>query len=137
MRDLANRFLPPAAVLFFGIILLFFGGSTIRQAKNFPETQAVVTYAEKEIIYGDDNTYREKMTAYVQYTVDGKTYNEILNNASKSLSYGDEITVKYDPDDPSYVTALTKGSGVIALVLGIITTTGGLAFLAYKVVRGR
>ena len=138
MKNLANRFLPPIAVLVFGIIMLIVGSSTMSQVKNFPEVSAIVTSAEKEDVYDSaDDTHRVEITAYVSYTVDGKSYNELLNNASTSLETGDEITVRYNPDDPSYVTGASKGTATLVVVLGIILTIGGLIFLAYKFITGR
>ena len=138
MKKLVNRFLPPVAVLVFGIIVLIVGSITMSEVKNFPEVSAVVTSAEKEYVYDSaDDTHREEITAYVSYTVDGKTYNELLNNASTSLETGDSITVRYNPDDPSYVTGASKGSATFAVVLGVILTIGGLVFLAYKFISGR
>ena len=89
-----------------GIYLGFF------QSNGFEKTTAVITRVEKV----DEETSRATAT----YTVNGRTYTEVLDSFSPSWKEGKEITVKYDPADPSVVHAYTPGLTVYLIAIGAL-----------------
>ena len=109
-----------------GIAFIIFGSISFKEVKNFPEVQAVVTKVETNIVQDDEGTTEEK-TIYVQYTVDGVEYNEVLQNTSSNAQENETITVRYNPEKPEYVTGATKASGTLQLAVGIVIAVAGLA----------
>ena len=68
-----------------GIIFIVLGFTGMSQAKNFPEIQAKVSKIEVEEFLDENGDNRSDITVYVSYNVDGKEYNEILQDAQASL----------------------------------------------------
>lgn len=123
-------------ILAAGVAFIIFGCISFKEVKTFPEVSAVVTRVDKEIVNnGEDSS--EEITAYVRYTVDGKEYNEILQNHSGNISENDQITVRYNPEKPEYVTGATKGSGTLQLVVGIVLCVAGTVSAAVAFIKGR
>lgn len=103
--------------------------------KNFPQTEAVVTDIDIVRTVDEDGTSTEEATVYVKYTVDGKEYNEMLSDPSNDLKEGDKIAVHYNPEKTSYVTAATKQSGKLRIVIGSIVAVAGLVFFVVTFIR--
>lgn len=123
-------------ILVAGVVFIVFGCISFKEVKTFPEVSAVVTRVDKEIVdNGEDHS--EEITAYVRYTVDGKEYNEILQNHSGNIAENDQITVRYNPEKPEYVTGATKGSGTLQLVVGIVLCIAGVTSSAVTLIKGR
>ena len=118
MSNQIKKILAPISVFAIGIILVIVGIVDISHAKNFPQTEAVVTDIDIVRTVDEDGTSTEEATVYVKYTVDGKEYNEMLSDPSNDLKEGDKIAVHYNPEKPSYVTVATKQSGKLRIVIG-------------------
>lgn len=131
-----KKFLGPIILLVAGIVFVVLGSVSLKQVKTFPQVQAVVTNVETRIVETEDGTDKD-ITAYVKYTIDGVEYNEILQNAPGNISENDEITVRYNPEKPTYVTGATKGSGTIQIAIGAVAAVAGLAALAVTFIKGR
>lgn len=99
-----------------GVYLTFF------HSVGFVKTQATIVEM-RDTSTGEDTTYMPT----VEYTVDGVTYTEELNESSGSYRVGKGITVLYDPNDPSVVHGDSlKGLyfiGVGAVILAVIVVT--------------
>ena len=98
-----------------GVYLTFF------HSVGFVKTQATIVEM-RDTSTGEDTTYMPT----VEYTVDGVTYTEELNESSGSYRVGKVITVLYDPNDPSVV----HGGGF----LGVYFMVAGAAILAIIIV---
>ncbi len=131
-----KRFIVPLAALVMGIVFIVMGCISLSQVKNFPAIEAVVTGVEREYITDGDGT-REEVTVRVKYNVDGTDYEEILQNNSATLNEGDKITVRYNPEKPSFVTGATKSSSMIPIGFGALFTLIGLVLFAKSIIRGR
>ncbi len=85
-----------------GLFMICLGAYTgfIRNS-GFEKTTAVITRVEKL----DEETSQ----ATVTYTAGGRTYTQVLDSFSPSYQEGKEITVEYDPADPSVVHAYSPG----------------------------
>ena len=121
------RFLIPAGVILIVFGDVFFGAS--KQNQHYEKTEAQVTSVVlEEAASTDANGNRTEATYLlgIQYTVDGKAYENDLSGMSKS-EVGDRITIYYDPADPNQITQ-TK-SLIIPLIIipaGIAAVVGGI-----------
>ena len=121
-----KKVLPVVVLIAGGILFLVLGIGSIREIRSFPETEAVVSRVERDLITDDEGGQSENVTVYVQYRIDGKDYEELLQSAKGSVSEGDRITVHYNPDKPEYVTGATKGSSMLAILAGAACLIGGI-----------
>jgi len=124
------RFVAPIVAVVIGIVFIVMGCISLKQVKNFPTIEAVVTDVTRESTMDADGTYSTTTTVYVTYTIDGQEYEEILQNAGNDYTKGDEITVLYNPEDPTYVSGATKGSSTIGIIAGCVITVLGLGLTA-------
>lgn len=129
MRESSTaRFFIPA-----GILLIIFGIAVFvinNKNQNYIKTDAIVTNVElleEETTDLDGNTVEAKYNVDIKYSVEGKEYNEKLEDVSKS-NVGDKIIIYYNPDDPSQIT-MTK-----SLILPIIMTLVGVASLSFGII---
>ena len=74
------------------------------------ETIAVISDVRKERVRRNGK-YRTDYDIYVQYEVDGVTYNQELNGSSSSMRVGSTIVVYYDPENPRDVRS-SNNSGM-------------------------
>ena len=118
----ARFFIPLGLILIiFGVIMFVINHNN----QNYIEIEAVVSNVEvsqEEYIDADGNRVEETYKVNVKYTVDGKEYEEKLENVSK-YNVGDKMTIYYNPKDPSQITQ-TK-----SLILPIVIIAAGIAAL--------
>lgn len=88
-------------VMFVGLALLFAGLAAyvhndlfLRKAETVP---GIVT--EKRM-----HRNHATCTIFVDYEVDGKTYNEIYVGDGHDMQIGQKVTVYYDPEKPTKIT---------------------------------
>lgn len=115
------------------IVFSIFYLNFYNKTKNYPTTEAIVTKTElyEEEHYDEDTHYDATYTVYVEYTVDGKTYNEeygIFPNMKK----GDKVTVSYNPDKPEEVT---QPASNIWLIGSIILSIISLMIACFSIIR--
>lgn len=120
-------------LLIVGLLFAGIGGFVVvRPQGTYLPTEATVTKVISEYDYTTD-TYGGEI--YVNYKVNGKTYeNVLLNDYSDGYAEGDVITVEYDADDPG--SARLPGGEFIPYVfcaLGIVLTVVGIAGLCKSV----
>ena len=120
-----------------GVVFIVFGGITVKEIQNYPEVSAVVSHLEREWVPDEDGYDREEITVFVTYTVDGQEYTEELQNSKTNYKQGDEITVHYNPEDPTKVTGASKGGATLQFVFGGVLVLAGLGSAALTVSRGR
>lgn len=132
-----KRILFPIGVLVIGIIVIVVGFSEKSHAKTYTPVSAVVSQVDVTTTFDEDNTPTEEHTVYVKYTVNGKEYNEILSGSSNSMKEGDTLTVRYNPENPSEVTASTVKSATMLIVIGAIVCVIGLGSFVFMFIRRR
>ncbi len=118
-----------------GILFLVLGISGLKEIASFPQTAATVTNVEREWVPNGDGSDTEQVTIRVSYTVDGKQYEEELQNAKSSLQKGDQIQVYYDPQKPEYVSGATKGMSMLLIAFGVLCLLGSVILGVKTVLR--
>ena len=122
-----GRFLLPA-----GVILLIFGIVTfgnVKDARNFIETQAVVSKTElyQEAYTEKGERHEAEYNVFVKYTVNGKEYESELGILS-GVKEGDSMKVYYNPKDPGEVVQMKNQAVIpyVALGVGALAIIGGV-----------
>ena len=106
IRRLFNRFSTP----FFFLVLLIaaiVANSVISgsQHKDWPTTSAKIVKIEQEVTYDADHDRHEENHVYVQYTVDGKDYDEELGYYEAGYEEGGDVEIRFDPANPRNIEA--------------------------------
>ena len=122
-----GRFLLPA-----GVILLIFGivsFGSVKDARNFIETQAVISKTElyQEAYTEKGERHEAEYNVFVKYTVDGKEYESELGILS-GVKEGDSMKVYYNPADPGEVVQMRNQAVIpyVALGVGAVALIGGV-----------
>lgn len=114
------------ACIIIGIIIMvsYFNAQKTQTA----ETTAIVIRIDSELELDTDNYETRYYTPVVKYTVNGVEYEEQLPNSktTNSAEYkkGQEVTIKYNPDNPSELSSKGDSGGLI----------GGIAFIAFGII---
>lgn len=119
-----------------GILFLMLGLSGLKEIRTFPQTEATVVAVEREWVPNGDGSDTEQLTFHVSYTVDGKQYEEVLQNAKGSLEKGDRIQVYYNPQKPEYVSGATKSKSMLEIGFGALCLLGAV-ILGIRILRRR
>ncbi len=124
-------------LILIGIALIVFGVLYGKDKhENYLETTAVISRVESREEFGADDTVETVYTYFMDYTVDGKEYKDVeVPGGSGSYKEGKEITILYDPADPSKVALPYSALANVLMYVG-----GGLAViigLAGLVISGR
>lgn len=96
---------------------------------NSEKTMAVITEIDTYRTRSNGET-ETRHDVFIEYEVDGKTYNRELNNYSSSMYEGKEIEVMYNPDNPADARADDGFAWVILAIMGLVfgVIGGGLFF---------
>lgn len=118
LHTLGNRYRRIMITLILGVmtVLLLVVGIVMLSNKkdNYIETTATISEIS-EVGTGEDLTYE----VFVDYTVDGHRYEHVqLNTYEGSYKVGKEITILYDPANPSVIEGKTSGVIIILLFAG-------------------
>lgn len=94
-------------MLAFGFYLMFF------ETKGYEKTTAVIERIEE---YGslDD----EMHDVYVRYSVNGNTYDGMLDYYSPGYQVGKEIPIYYNPDNPEQIHGESRGMQIFLIAAG-------------------
>ena len=119
----ARFFIPAGLILtIFGIIIFVI----TLNSQNYIKVEATVINVEEtqetNVDSDGTNTITTVYNATVNYTVDGKTYTQTLDNVSK-CKVGDKMNIYYNPDNPNQITQSKN------IILPIVIIIGGLSFL--------
>lgn len=108
-----------------GTVFLIAGIIAFDQSQKFfsrsVQTDAVITQIKTER-YRSNGKYRTRHNVWVEYTVDGEQYEQLINYYNSNMCKGDIITIDFDPENPSKIMS-RSGSN---LVFMIIIPMGGL-----------
>lgn len=106
-----------------GIVILYFGISSINEHNLKKETYTEVTSKVVEYEYNSDGL----QAIVVEYIVDGQTYKKISDvYTDVPLIIGTEVSLKYNPKDPKDAIFTTDGSNIIVPIAGAIFTLVGI-----------
>ncbi len=119
--------------LLVGVLLVIVSIITFVGNKQFEANAETVMATITEI-----DTYRTRSNGknktrhdvFIEYEVDGKTYNRELNYYTSSMYEGKEIEVMYNPDNPADARADENIASIILVFMGLIfgSVGGGLFF---------
>lgn len=115
-----------------GLILIAFGAFVLFTApKEYDETVGTVTYVDTyEEYQGEDLV--ETTDLEFEYEVDGKKYTGTFSGAFSDYKVGDDITVFYDPANPT-ATSNTKDTGIFAIAM-IVAGIAAIGYGAFRTV---
>ena len=120
-----------------GVIFIVFGATSVKELRDFKQVSAVVSHIEREWTPNGDGTDTEEIKIFVTYTVDGQEYTEELQNTKTTYKQGDEITVLYNPADPTVVSGATKTMTIIQFAIGGVLILAGIGTFVFKFLGGR
>lgn len=112
------------------LLVFMFGGACASLGYYISEKVKFSKYPEAEATVVSSDTWREDSRYEYEYTVNGISYQawgHVQYSSASSPRYGDKVTVKYNPSDPSelmYIQTESKfflGFGGFLLFFGIIT----------------
>lgn len=114
-----------AVGLIFFFVCLFLTIDTKKFAETAQETSALVYDVQKERVRRNGK-YRTDYDVYVQYKVNGVTYNEELNGGSSLMREGQTLIVYYNPENPRDVRS-DKNAGVqsFAMIFSLVFVAVG------------
>ena len=118
--------------LIMGVIALGVGiWMTFFRSAGFKETTATIVTITEDENFADDHE-SDNRVAIVEYTVDGKKYQEKLDSFAPDYKVGKEVTVRYDPKDPSKIHS-GLGFGIYVLVIGAVI----IAVVIFTMIRAK
>ncbi|MBR2811989.1 MAG: DUF3592 domain-containing protein [Solobacterium sp.] len=114
-----------------GLAVGAFGGYTaFFETRGFEKTTAVITRIDETFTgYDDDNNPEYSYDVYVDYTVDGKEYSGMSDYYSGSYEEGKEITIYYNPADPTEIHGDAKNFGIYMMIIGPVVSIVALILL--------
>lgn len=132
-------------ILFAGLYLIIGGVKdyiTLYQQEDWPMQTAHVSDISSRIKRSGVRKRRTSHTVYdiqYEYEVEGMIYSGELIGSYEIFMVGDPLTIKYDPDDPSFSTTNLSpqlSELLVPLIVGLIFTTIGI-FLSglYSLIR--
>lgn len=128
MREssIARFFIPLGVILIiFGVIIFVIN----MQNQNYLKIESTILdikVLEEAYTDADGNQVDETYSATIEYTVDGKKYQQTLDNVSK-YNVGDKMTIYYNPQDPNQITqSKTLIIPIVMIVAGITAVIGGI-----------
>lgn len=123
-----------------GVLLLVIG-MIIHTANTSFMKSADMTYAEITDIVRHHQYKKgnkgDNYDVWIEYTVDGKTYNSRINSYDSSMYVGKEIEVYYDPENPSDVRTGSNVAVAICTAMGGLFFALGMTFLTVAIIKGR
>lgn len=128
-----KEYSPLGAVLFVvvGILFLALALFVDKANKDFiesaVETKAVISRIERDYSTSNGKT-KTDYDVYVKYTVNGTTYERQLNYYNSGMDEGDEITVYYNPVNPTEMKG-EQSMSVVFIIVPIFCIAFGAAFL--------
>ena len=125
-KEAWKTYLAPAILLLGGLLFLVSGVIKYTQVTSFPQTNAMITQIDWEPGVGEES---DKYTVYVRYSVGGTTYDQQLDNYKSSYREGQTITIRYNPEKPETITALSTPAAILITAFGGVLLVGGVAAL--------
>lgn len=108
--------------LIIGAVCSFITGISFNS--KMPETTAIIT---------DIVRHKKSHTVWIEYTVDGNTYEKSLGYYSSSMNIGDEVKIHYDPSNPSRFKKVGYIHNIIIIFFGDIFGGIGIWFAAKSI----
>lgn len=110
------------------LVSVFISISDAKFREGAESTMAVITDIEVDRYRRNGETHTDH-DVYVEYEVDGKTYETLLNYYDSSMFVGQEIEVFYHPEAPGDVRAESFFAPVFLVLFGLVFGIIGGAFV--------
>jgi len=114
-----------------GIAVVIAGFIASGMLEKFNETAVETAASIVEIAEPEDNDYSKIKgnNVIVEYSVDGKNYEEKLGYYEEDMIVGQTVMVKYDPENPSEMRPVDGPDTVkIIYIIGAIFIAAGITF---------
>lgn len=129
-----------AAFIIFNFIILLFGVcligfiKSVARIPNSKKTDATIYDIEEKIVETEERNedgyletkYEKKCDLYIEYNVNNIEYKAVLTSKNCKYSAGEEMTIRYDKDDPNTVI---EDSPILLLVATIFAGTIAVVFV--------
>ncbi len=126
----AMQFLIPGVIVLLGAVTLVFGFIRLHNYNTFTDTTAEVM-AVNSYYDTDDSLHRD---IYVRYTVDGETFDELLDESGSGYRKGQIVNIRYNPDNPAEITSGKISGSILTIAFGLVVVLVG-AFTFVKSLR--
>ena len=121
-----------------GIMFIVMGMHNLSAIKTFHPVDVTVTNVDTFETTDSDGLTTTEFTYYVSYNVEGQEYEGIvLQYAEGDLQEGDTVSALYDPENPAYVTNVSKKGGYARIAFGVVVLIGTVLGAFQTLVRGR
>lgn len=111
--------------LLFFVIGIIFGITFSNFAAKAETTSAVITEIETYTTSSGNGSRTKHHNVYVEYSVDGVTYNALLDYFDSSMYKGGTVEVLYNPDNPGEIMGnditisfIFTGIGIVFVIIG-------------------
>ncbi len=108
----------PVILVIAAIFFIVSGIMKTVKVNTFPKTTAVITRVEYQP--SADPESADTYDVYVKYTVQGTTYESVLDDYKNSYREGQELTVHYNPEKPQEVLSPSIVGPIISIALGAL-----------------
>ena len=117
--------------------LIFLIGGSVKMVKvnTYPKTSAKITKIETVETAEPDEP--DSYKAFVKYYVNGKGYEAELDNYKSSYREGEEILIRYDPEDPTDITAMSTLSASVVIAAGALFLVFGVLALRKNIIAAK
>ena len=121
-----------------GVVSLILGKNLMVENNEKSKTFIEVTGYVVDYEYQDRYDYESPAREIVEYVVDGETYT-VTSSASSTnpRSWGTEVLLMYNPDDPSEVIWVNDEGNLIILIVAVIFIIGGIYITIKSVMKLR
>lgn len=105
----------------------------IKYIQTAEQTQAVINEIETYYTRSASGKRTSHHRVYVTYTVDGMTYQNVLSHYDITMKEGGEVTVYYEPGNPSQLASTSTAECIILAIFGLIFGGIGYALLISQI----
>jgi len=116
-KEILMKYVLPVVLIVAGAMWVFLGVKNVVASKTWPEVTSKVSRIE-EYFDASDDTETTKYHIYVEYKVEGKTYEAMLDEPKSSYKEGDEVVIRYNPNKPEETSSTSTFGKIILLAFG-------------------
>ena len=129
--------LGPILVIVMGIVFLTIILFVSSKEESFMETALETTAVIERIDvdrYGSGSKSKKDYDVYVVYNVDGESYRSRLNYYKTGMHEGQQVTVHYNPSDPTEIMGGDSPVGLFKVIFSVMIALG-FAMMIHTIVR--
>ncbi len=128
--NIVKLYIAPLFCLVFGIIFLLVGINSVGKLNAYTAAKATITRVDESSHYDTVNETTEyEYRVFVEFTVDGKTYNAELGEYAPGYTEGKEIDIKYNPENPNDIISASTFTTYLPVIIGVVALIIGIFFV--------